>query len=327
MAFRIEEKFPGDEAVKKIFSEDAPLYSSAFWIRLYEGDGSFRIFLIYAGNDPVGGFYLYRSNKAGGRIFTNPPFSPVNGWILCHEKKEGYLKNTFMKEAGEAWVNFVKKELQPLMLITSFPLSWQWIFPFEVNGMVCRPSHTYLLNLSSFSGSGKDFLERMSLKVRKSVRLSEQEFFFEKNVAPDVLVDLWQKTLQRKGKNPRTDIPRRILTLASDKNSFSRVAFHRDTGKPVAFSFCMHDQQTCYALFNGYDASLPSSQTVKACLYLCIEEAASRNLQWFDFEGSMIPEVEKSYREFGGNPGIYFYVSYCPAWIRPAAAIFYPQYF
>lgn len=69
--------------------------------------------------------------------------------------------------------------------------------------------------------------------------------------------------------------------------------------------FLVWDEQSVYLLLGG---SMPEYQKLDTYSYLIWEgiKFASRNGLKFDFEGSVIKRISKSFREFGGNPLPYF---------------------
>jgi hypothetical protein len=323
MSIRIEERDKNHPDVGKVFKPSNPLYASSLWLSFYT-DFPLNIYIIYNGNDPVGGFYLHQTKKFGLKIITNPMFCPTNGFILHDSKKTGYLKYDFLKEVHDAVSSFMTFELNPHLLFTSFPVWITNMQSYHWAGMSCRPYYTYVLDLNL----GEDeILKRASNKVRKALSQSEKDFYFTSSTSKEILLDILEKTYRRNGKNYPSDIPRKMMFSTDEANSFYFVAHRKNDGKAVAFAHCIHDNQTAYQLFNGYDNALPSGQSVKACFLLCIRESLRRGLKYFDFEGSMIPSVEKGIREFGGDPVPYYSVSYCKKILKPFASLKFPDKF
>jgi hypothetical protein len=64
-----------------------------------------------------------------------------------------------------------------------------------------------------------------------------------------------------------------------------------------------------YYLFGGYDSSQKHHGAGVSCMWNSILKAKELGLGIFDFEGSMLPEVEKYFREFGGTLKPYYSAS------------------
>jgi hypothetical protein len=54
-------------------------------------------------------------------------------------------------------------------------------------------------------------------------------------------------------------------------------------------------------MFSGYDKQKKHHGAGALAVTQCIKEAKKRNLQYFDFDGSVIPNLEKYFRGFGGE--------------------------
>ena len=68
------------------------------------------------------------------------------------------------------------------------------------------------------------------------------------------------------------------------------------------------DKMSVYYLLNGTNPELKAFQGNDLLIDRSIEEAHNRGLK-FDFEGSVIKNVNHAFREFGGVPMPYFRIS------------------
>jgi len=98
-----------------------------------------------------------------------------------------------------------------------------------------------------------------------------------------------------------------FFDLVKKSNLIGFVAY--SDKKPIASTFCVYDSKTAYYLFGGYDSETKHHGAGVSCMWQSILLAREKGLKTFDFEGSMIPEVEKYFREFGGTL-IPYYVAY-----------------
>ena len=98
-----------------------------------------------------------------------------------------------------------------------------------------------------------------------------------------------------------------LFDFANEKNAIAFVAYQNQ--KAIAATFCVYDSQRAYYLFGGYDSEFKHHGAGVSCMWQSILLAKQMGLQIFDFEGSMLPEVEKYFREFGGTLTPY-YVTY-----------------
>lgn len=90
-------------------------------------------------------------------------------------------------------------------------------------------------------------------------------------------------------------------------------ALGRFDERAIACTFMVHDRRTAYYLLGGYDAEDRHHGAGALAILTSIEEAQRRGLAVFDFEGSMIPAIERFFRGFGGELVHYFTVN--RAWL------------
>ena len=72
--------------------------------------------------------------------------------------------------------------------------------------------------------------------------------------------------------------------------------------EPLGAVWIVWDERRAYYLIGGYDHSEKSNKAVSLAMWRAIQFTANDlHLPEFDFEGSMIPAVERFFRKFGGT--------------------------
>jgi hypothetical protein len=69
----------------------------------------------------------------------------------------------------------------------------------------------------------------------------------------------------------------------------------------VAIALTADAGQKCYYVFGGTRRGGSNNSLGPAALFNAILLARKNGIKTFDFEGSMIPEIEKYFRQFGGE--------------------------
>ena len=73
-------------------------------------------------------------------------------------------------------------------------------------------------------------------------------------------------------------------------------------GEPLGGVWIAWDDKRAYYLLGGFDHSAKSNNAVALAMWRAIQFTATNlKLPEFDFEGSMIPAVERFFRKFGGT--------------------------
>ena len=116
---------------------------------------------------------------------------------------------------------------------------------------------------------------------------------------------LAQNTFDRQKKRLPVHILRRILyEFSTPENSFAFAAYRES--EAIAAVFCVFDKRKAYYLIGGYDSADTHAGAGAACMQEAILKAKSLGLEMFDFEGSVIPAIERYFRGFGGELTPYF---------------------
>ena len=83
------------------------------------------------------------------------------------------------------------------------------------------------------------------------------------------------------------------------RNSYCFIS--RNQGVPIAGVYTVYDSRTAYNLITGYDDALAHSGAGPLAMWHAILKAKEMGLRVFDFEGSVIPPIERYFRGFGGQ--------------------------
>ena len=98
-----------------------------------------------------------------------------------------------------------------------------------------------------------------------------------------------------------------IYGFANRDNSFAFITYKGS--QPVSASFCIYDQTTAYYLFGGYDHENRHHGAGALSLWTALGYAKGLGLKYFDFEGSMVPDIERHFRGYGGTLTPYYRVN------------------
>ena len=279
------------------------IFNTTRWTKIF---GNIEHVGIYNDNDVlIGGFLLYREKRYGMTIFRNPPFTPAIGpFLRIDAQNEVGIMNTW-KEALSAMAEFIDSLSYSIVscalspgIIDTQPFIWK---KFKV-----VPGYTYIINLSL---SHDEALKKVA-KVRKNEikKTLADGLSVEKIDDLTIIKNLVLKTFSRQGEGiDQHQLDRILFDFADHQNSYAFVTFK---GRhPVAGTLCVIDNNTAYALIGGYDEQQKHRGAGASADWACIMHAKEIGLKYFDFEGSMIPQVEKYLRNFGGNLTPYYTIN------------------
>lgn len=294
-------------AVKRLDTESLPSYNilanesgSIFntlpWIALYANNlEHYGIF----DNDQklIAAFYLYKTKQFGLTYYKNPPYTPHIG--LCYKNKATNKANAlaFDKNLSTELADFIHS-LKCGLLTLAMPTTIKDVQPFIWKKFKTIPNFTYHLNLHL---PVDQLLQNMASDKRNSLKKAEKDGIRTIQVSDYSIVEqLILKTFSRKQKSLDAAFVHKILhQFSNSDNSFAFVSYLND--KPISSAFCLIDQTTCYYLLGGYDSENKHQGAGVSTIWNAILHAKKKGLGTFDFEGSMLPEVEKFFRGFGGD--------------------------
>ncbi len=297
---RLEEK--DRQAYDALALSVGSVFDTTGWTRAF-GSGITHYAICERGGAMVGGFCTYRTSVLGMSVLRNPPFTPSIGPFL---KTCGGATSRLdaWKEAIGAMAAHVGEMGFSLI---SFSLSREVVDtqPYIWNKFKVTPGYTYVLDLQR---AYEELWADVSKKHRHDINKAAKDGLEVRQVPdPSIVRALVLKTFGRQGKKIDSGPLDAVLSgFATPENSFSFATFAGDT--PIAGTFFLHDRTTCYALLGGYDHERRHHGAGALTDWEGLRHAQRLGLKYFDFEGSMVPAIERYFRGFGGRLTPYYRV-------------------
>ncbi|MFN7910957.1 MAG: GNAT family N-acetyltransferase [Bacteroidota bacterium] len=292
-----------DEKYTILAKRYGSVFNSIEWLRLF-GKNLVLIGIYNANNELIGAFFYSSSVKLGLKYALTPSYTPSIGFVIVNPAQNKSNAITFEKEVHEAISDYFLLNKYALVSI-AFPVSVNDTQVYFWKKFKVIPNYTYQLSLHQDPNA---IFDQFTSERRKSIKKAEKDQLkIERCFDNNIVFDLICKTFERKQKTINQTFVKKILfEFANDTNSFSFVAYDKST--PIATTFIIYDQNVAYYLFGGYNTQLKHHGAGPSCMWQSILHAKQLGLSIFDFEGSMLPEVEKYFREFGGEIKPYYTV-------------------
>lgn len=280
------------------------VFNSQEWLSIYDND--VKLIGIFDKQEKLyGGFFYFLGKRGPLKHINNPPFTPNIGLFFISKSqnpaKQMSEEKSIMNSIADYFLN-----LNPGILTIAFQPKWVDMQAFIWKDFKVIPNYTYQTDLAL---SKDEFLKLCAPEKRNEIKKAIKD---QITVAPEkdynIVKQLVLKTYGRQNVNNDIKLLDKILfEFATSENSFALVA--RQNDKPVSCSFCIYDKNTVYYLLGGYDQKLKHTGAGSMVLQKSIEHAKDLGLKLFDFEGSMLQDVEKFFRGFGGKLTPYFTVN------------------
>jgi len=279
------------------------LFVSKEWAGAY-GKGLKAHALTSASGEVMGHFLLFVGSKMGQSYVITPPLAPHIGltYTVKSEKAVGRLGET--KQVHRAIAEYMTA-LDPGLNECSMPISEQDIQPYQWANYMIRPRYTYHLDLRE---SNEELLAAMTSERRKNIRKGEQlGLRVERCHDVDEFIKGMQHTFSRADADYNEGIVEQIL-------KYEPLAEHRDLWMGYDNDECcccalvVRDNDQAYYLVGARDPESKLEGAQAFLLWSALQYAREQGCTIFDLEGSMIADIERFFRGFGGDLKIFYEV-------------------
>lgn len=286
-----------------IAAAEVPLFLREDWHGIV-GEGYERLGIRNKDGQVIAAFNLQRSRRAGLKLISHPAFNPH---CALWRKRGASNPAKAVSEAKKLHTALADHLLaQDGMIHMAFPPEEQDLQPWAWKGFKVVAQWTYRIDLTrGFEQVRAGFEAEQRNGIKKS-RSGGAETVVTTDI--DRVLACVRSTFARRGKGLDEQAAAKIMhAFLNDSNGFAFVT--KENGQDSAAAFCAYDGTTAYYLLGGVDKSRASGGAGAMAIDACLGRSVQLGLRVFDFEGSMIPEVERYFRTFGGTPTPYFTVN------------------
>ena len=149
--------------------------------------------------------------------------------------------------------------------------------------------------------------ENFSANYRKNIRKGQRLTTVSTDISPDVFYDEHEKIFAKQGLPApiSREFWHRMYESIQAHDAGQLICARDEKGNVHSLMYVIWDEEAAYPILGGYMPEFSNSQSYPALTYYSIGMAHERGLA-YDFEGSMIQRVAKSFRQFGGTPKPYY---------------------
>lgn len=262
------------------------IFQSPEWLDMI--DPHWKVLVVNDGGEKI--FFPFVLEKKMGFTFIRNSFlTPYAGWIYTGKD----TSNTCYKNLVEQLINKLPSfdifniDLHPnYSKLTTLP-------PFSVTN-----KKTNLLELGDAALLYAEFKPALQRQIKKANR----HLFIKEENDIDLFYSLYEKTFLKQ--HQKTPIPFSFFNkawhmLSSTKQG--RLFFINDEHSNTHAALLLaYDHDTAYYLAGGTDAQFYGSGAMSALMWHAIQESCLMKKKYFDFEGSMLPNVDRFFKNF--NP-------------------------
>ena len=257
------------------------------------------------GGKMLGGLSFYQEHRWGLKILRSAPFTPSCGPFFDVKARNPVAILETRRKVMECVIEYIEKQAAAVVML---PLDQRIndALVFFWNDYKIIPYYTYRLCLSA---SLEHILKQMTPIRRNDIRKGLRDSLIVRQTSDMALVlNFVLATFQRQEKFiNRVCLESILFQYANSSNSFAFTTFRDDI--PLATCFVVHDSTTAYYLLGGYNVQDRHHGAGPLAVFEAIKYSKEIGLKIFDFEGSVIPAIERYFRGFGGELTPYFTVN------------------
>ena len=289
-------------------NQNLPIFFQPFWLDVVYGSKQWEVCLAFNKNQEITGVLPYfLDTYFGFPVVKMPPLTPYQGvWLNYPDNlKKQHALHTFQKRVSSELMN----QLPNCQYYAQrYPPTFKNWHPFHQKGYHQTTRYTYIIpNIKNHNRVFQDFHP----KVRNRIRVAEKEGI-EISTIDDLSLFYEINHLIFKAKKQAIPYSYTFLKNLDKKlvEQGRRMIFcAQDQQEDIlAVGYFVWDNKYAYYLAGGANPEFSNLHALSLLLWQAIQDLSER-VEHFDFEGSMLPEVEHFFRAFGGTLTPYYKIS------------------
>lgn len=294
------------ERYKTLCNEEdsIPLFSQYWWLEAVCGEDFRDVLLVEKNGKVLAALPLYEPLQG---VVSMPHYTQSMGvWYAPFSDDTKYHSALEQRQS-------LCKQLIDRLKIRSFMQNFDYSFtdwlPFYWQGFQQTTRYTYLLkNIKDSDLLWSD----MSVQTRRNIRKAEEDsnIVVKTGVSADDFIKIQKQTFERQGIKNKQDenVLRRLIDVSRSRGQ-GEIFGGYDTNEVLhAAVFVVWQRSSAYYIAGGSNPSLRDSGAHSLTIWKSIKYV-SNFTDVFDFEGSMLPGVERFFRDFGAVQTPYFTIS------------------
>ena len=282
-----------------------PIFSQSWWLDIACGHDHWDVILVRNDGDIIASFPFYQDKlRYNLKIITMPVLTQKMGiYIKYPENLSSSSKLTLEKKIYTEIIDKLPKFDYFNVTLDHKYLNW---LPFYWRGFKQTTQYTYIVeDLSNMDLVLKNFGKGKKSDIKKAADQLSIRF----DMSPQLFIDFYNKSLKKQNKElsySETLFIKLCSEAISRKQGEIICAIDREENIHGAI-FYVWDNECIYNLVTAFDPDFRSSGASSYLFFQIMRKFSTHNLK-FDFEGSMLENIEQSYSRFGTVQKMYFRV-------------------
>ncbi len=289
------------EFIKNVY---VPIYSQPWWLDAICTFENWDVWLYESNNEIWAAMPYYHEKRGIYKYITKAPLTQNNGIIFRYPKG---ISSVGKSAHEEKIINAANEFIEMLNLDVyeqQYHYSFKNYLPFFWNCFTAIPRYTYVIGKDI---SIDDAWNRVTSKQRSVIKKGRRGGQYSEDISKERFYEEHKKIFEKQGLScPFSyDLWERLYesTKAEKKG---KIACYKDKEDNIlSLIFWVWDDEAVYQLLGGGMPQYQNLDTYDSLIWdgVCMAKEMGKA---YDFEGSMIKRISKSFREYGGEPKQYF---------------------
>lgn len=282
-----------------------PIFSKDWWLDSVCGVDAWDVVLVEKGQEIFASLPYMKTKRAIFEIITMPQLTQTMGVYIKYPENQKYEKKlSFEKEVID---NLIKQLPKVDMFSQNFHYSFTNWLPFYWKGFEQTTRYTYVIE--DLTNLEKIFTNFSHAK-RKNIKKAEKEVEIKFDLSSKDFYENHKMTLAKQNSkiSYSYEVFEKMYNNSYENNSGKTIYAVDKNGNIHGALFVIWDNNSAYDLISTIDPDFRNSGAASLLIKEIIKYVSVKTKK-FDFEGSMIENVEKSFRQFGAVQIPYFSIS------------------
>lgn len=288
---------------------DIPLFMQAWWMDAVciAENKKWDVFLVEQNSSIIAAMPYHFFKKLGFNIIIQPQHTQYNGVWFQYPKNQTINERLSYEKMAMTQIIHQINESKISLFQQNFHFNFTNWHPFYWNGFQQTTRYTYILN--DISNTDIVFQNFHTFK-QKHIKKAQRDLKVDFDLKADEFHDFHSQSL-RKSKNKifySKELFKSIVDSATTRNQGKIIAIRDKDNNLHSAAFVVWDFESAYYLISAINPDSKSSGASSLMVWEAIKYLSDKSKK-FDFEGSMIENVAKSFEEFGAVQTPYFKIS------------------
>lgn len=282
----------------------APIYSQPWWMDVVCGSDNWSVWLYEEGGSVVAAMPYYLEDRPLGRYITKAPLTQNNGIVFRHPAGAKPVARAKFEEKVIAAACVFIDSLDLAVYEQQYAPSFTNWLPFSWQGCQALPRYTFVIEDTSDLDAVRG---GMTAKQRSIVKKGQRNTKHIEVLDAGRFYEEHEKVFRKQGLGCpfSLDLWLRLERSCRERGCGEALGALDEEGNVTSLLFVCWDERRMYHLLGGGIPPFQNEDTYAALTWAAISKAHELGLA-YDFEGSMIKRIARSFREYGAEPQQYF---------------------